>query len=743
MDNITWIEKTFHKRDCVHIIPRSREPHRCIPGCQICQRLVRCCCGQLLQQHSRYIGNLGSSSSGVHLGSNLHQELGPWTVERHTVKSPTDAYGTILFQGGSQGCKAKYVRLSDDSKTEDIVHLMVNYWRMNIPKLVISVHGGTQKFEMHPTMKEALCKGLIKVAETTGAWILTGGINNGVAAHIGDSIKEVASRLTHTVCTVGIAPWGVIEGRDDLLGQNVMAQYQALKNPLSKLHVLNSHHSHFLLVDDGTVGKHGGEIHIRRELEKKISQQQIHTRTATCVPLVAIFIEGGPNSIYTVLEYLQQKPPVPVVVFEGSGRAADLLAYVYEQTESCGSLPEGIESEVFATIRRMFTLNQKDTAYLFQSLLACMKIKNLITVYRAGSEEHQDIDVAILTALLRGTNTSPNDQLVLALTWNRVDIAENQIFLHGQQWRTEPLEQAMLDALILNKVAFVKLLIENGVNMHKFLTIPRLEELYNTKQHANQTLLHLIQDVKKGTLPAGYKITLMDIGLVVEFLMGGTFRCNYTKKPFRAMYKSLQQRSTRNAVSNTSPHSSNTRHKYFIQTAQPYKPKVNNSNDDKKTTGIVENEDRITKPFPHPFNELLVWAVLTNRQTMALFLWQHGEDSLAKVLVARKLYLSMYHEARLCDIADDTWRKLKANSKEFGKLALELLDKAHKQNERMAMKLLTYELSSWSSFTCLKLAVFGRLRAFVGHTCTQKLLSDIWMGRLNLRKNPWVKHSDN
>lgn len=42
------------------------------------------------------------------------------------------------------------------------------------------------------------------------------------------------------------------------------------------------------------------------------------------------------------------------------------------------------------------------------------------------------------------------------------------------------LEQAMLDALVMDRVDFVKLLIEHGVNMHRFLTISRLEELYNT-----------------------------------------------------------------------------------------------------------------------------------------------------------------------------------------------------------------------------------------------------------------------
>lgn len=42
------------------------------------------------------------------------------------------------------------------------------------------------------------------------------------------------------------------------------------------------------------------------------------------------------------------------------------------------------------------------------------------------------------------------------------------------------LEVAMMDALINDRVDFVKLLLENGVSMHTFLTIPRLEELYNS-----------------------------------------------------------------------------------------------------------------------------------------------------------------------------------------------------------------------------------------------------------------------
>lgn len=77
--------------------------------------------------------------------------------------------------------------------------------------------------------------------------------------------------------------------------------------------------------------------------------------------------------------------------------------------------------------------------------------------------------------------------------------------------------------------------------------------------------------------------------------------------------------------------------------------------------------------------------------------------------------------------------------RQFGQLALDVLEKAFKQNEPMAMKLLTYELKNWSNFTCLKLAVSGGLRPFVSHSCTQMLLTDMWMGRLKMRKNSWLK----
>lgn len=68
--------------------------------------------------------------------------------------------------------------------------------------------------------------------------------------------------------------------------------YQAISNPLSKLAVLNNSHSHFILSDNGTCGKYGPEVKLRRQLEKHISLQKINTRK--CLDLVLSILGFSP-----------------------------------------------------------------------------------------------------------------------------------------------------------------------------------------------------------------------------------------------------------------------------------------------------------------------------------------------------------------------------------------------------------------------------------------------------------------
>lgn len=698
----SWIEANFQKRECAKFIPNAKDEQRC-------------CCGR----------------PSTHHGPNqwdLSKELPPadtWVPSKHTRASPTDAYGTLEFQGGPHPTKAEYIRVSYDARPEVLLQLFTREWGLELPKLLITVQGGKANFELQPKLKKILRKGLSKAAKTTGAWIFTGGTNTGVTRQVGDALLLERSQRSGRVITLGIAPWGIVENNHDLIGANRDVPYHSISSPRSKFAALNNRHAYFLLVDNGTQGRYGAEICLRRKLEKFISIQRLNPYTFSSIPVVCLVIEGGTNTIRAVLEYVTDNPPVPVVVCDGSGRAADLIAFVHKYASDSESgeqvVLEAMKEYLLNMIQRTFEVGEEQAIMLYGELLQCTRRKHLITVFRIcerGESRLQELDQIILIALLKSQQLTPSEQLSLSLTWNRVDIARSEIFVYGQEWPPGALQEAMMQALEHDKIDFVKLLLENGVTMRKFLTIPRLEELYNTKHGPSNTLGYILRDVRPH-IPRGYVYTLHDIGLVINKLMGGAYRALYTRRKFRPIYAKVM-----NKTPCMHRHSTSYAKQYGNTMTLLAEALPNNSN---------------WNLFDFPFNELLIWAVLMKRQKMALLMWQHGEEALAKALVACKLYKAMAHEAAEDDMETEVYEELRSYAKEFENIALELLDYCYRQDDDQTQQLLTCELQNWSGQTCLSLAVAANHRALLAHPCSQIILADLWMGGLRTRKNTNLK----
>ncbi|XP_058178752.1 transient receptor potential cation channel trpm [Anopheles ziemanni] len=695
----SWIEANFQKRECIKFIPSTKNGDSC-------------CCGQERRTHQFVPGIEPGIAGDV------------WLPQKHTRAQSTDAYGTIEFQGGAHPTKAQYVRLSYDTRPELLVQLFTREWNLELPKLLITVQGGKANFELQPKLKKVLRKGLLKAAKTTGAWIFTGGTNTGVTKQVGDALLLEGQQRSGRVVSIGIAPWGIVERNHELLGHNRDVPCHSISSPRSKLAVLNNRHAYFLLVDNGSQGRYGAELILRRKLEKYISNQKLQPFTHSSTPVVCLVIEGGTNTIRAVLEYVTDNPPVPVVVCDGSGRAADLIAFVHKYASDSGEqqVLESMHDYLLATIQKTFEVSQDQAEQLYQELLQCTKNKNLITVFRIQDRPEgntQELDQTILTALFKSQHLSPPEQLSLALTWNRVDIARSEIFVYGQEWPHGALDEAMMQALEHDRIDFVKLLLENGVSMRKFLTIPRLEELYNTKHGPANTLGYILRDVRPH-IPKGYVYTLHDIGLVINKLMGGAYRSYYTRRKFRPIYAKVM-----NSYVNT--------HR---------KPSTFQRSAGINSMSLVAGLLPVTSDmalFELPFNELLIWAVLTKRQQMALLMWTHGEEALAKSLVACKLYKAMAHEAADDDLDTEIYEELRSYAKEFESKGLKLLDFCYRQDAERAQRLLTCELQSWSSQSCLSLAVAANHRAILAHPCSQIILADLWMGGLRTRKNTNLK----
>ncbi|KAH8290660.1 hypothetical protein KR054_004810 [Drosophila jambulina] len=717
----SWIETNFQKRECIKFIPCPKDD-------------TKCCCGQVQITHQTIPG-IESGSPG---------DL--WLPTKHTRPQPTDAYGTIEFQGGAHPTKAQYVRLSFDTRPELLVQLFTKEWNLELPKLLITVQGGKANFDLQAKLKKEIRKGLLKAAKTTGAWIFTGGTNTGVTKQVGDALLLEGQQRTGRVVSIGIAPWGIVERNHELLGHNREVPCHSISSPRSKLAVLNNRHAYFLLVDNGTQAKYGAELILRRKLEKFISNLKLHPFTHSSTPVVCLVIEGGTNTIRAVLEYVTDSPPVPVVVCDGSGRAADLLAFVHKYASDGEEQPvlESMRDYLIGTIQKTFEVGLDQSEKLYQELLQCTRNKNLITVFRIQEKpegEAQELDQTILTALFKSQHLSPPEQLSLALTWNRVDIARSEIFVYGQEWPNGALDEAMMQALEHDRIDFVKLLLENGVSMKKFLTIPRLEELYNTKHGPANTLGYILRDVRPH-IPKGYIYTLHDIGLVINKLMGGAYRSYYTRRKFRPIYAKVM-----NSYANACRKSSTYQYQRYA-----------GANSLSLVTGLLPFTSEMAL-FEFPFNELLVsdfsaaaaryfdsdkdsphlhhqiWAVLTKRQQMALLMWTHGEEALAKSLVSCKLYKAMAHEAAEDDLDTEIYEELRSYAKEFESKGNKLLDFSYRQDAEKAQRLLTCELHSWSNQSCLSLAVAANHRALLAHPCSQVILADLWMGGLRTRKN--------
>lgn len=142
-----WVEQSFSKRDCARFIASAKEAAR---------EAHQCACGEKRAYHKTH----GVKSVG---------EAGEvWAPAHHTVSSPTDAFGTIDFLGGPHPNKAQFIRLGFDSRPDLIFQLLTREWGLELPKLIISVHGGKANFELHPRLKRVLRKGLLRAAKTTG-----------------------------------------------------------------------------------------------------------------------------------------------------------------------------------------------------------------------------------------------------------------------------------------------------------------------------------------------------------------------------------------------------------------------------------------------------------------------------------------------------------------------------------------------------------------------------------------------
>uniref|UniRef100_A0A8C3NZX1 TRPM SLOG domain-containing protein n=1 Tax=Cyanoderma ruficeps TaxID=181631 RepID=A0A8C3NZX1_9PASS len=475
--------------------------------------------------------------------------------ERDSLMYPS---GLLLFTGFFS-CLLKFMKVRSTIHPGIIFEVMLNKWKLPAPNLVISLVGGEENFQMKPWLRDALKKGFIKAAESTGAWIFTSALRVGVTRHLVQAVRDLAlasTSSTLSVIAIGITSLRKIQHREILdntkgeEGERNLWHLLFIRNvqvycpPYS----LDHNHSHFILVDHTAPEEPDGTTKLRFTLEKYISEQ----RTG-----------------YGGKQVLGLENSAPWLILAGSGGTADILAAFMNDPQLI--MPEAVEKQ----------FKEKFPAESFSTDFVC--ISYFLPACKSQSQEAKEY----------------LDELKLAVAWNRVDIAKSEIFNGDVEWKSCDLEEVMMDALVNNKPEFVKLFIDNGANIYEFLTYSRLQRLYCSisQKCLLYELLLKKHEESKLTLagPTGQQqneqkeicplFTLSEVSRVLK---------DFLHDACKGFYQDLRHGGKKKYVS---------------------------YNFDKTNTKRVPGPLDMNQKSENPWRDLFVWAVLQNRHKMANYFW--------------------------------------------------------------------------------------------------------------------------
>uniref|UniRef100_A0A8C9RN27 Transient receptor potential cation channel, subfamily M, member 5 n=1 Tax=Scleropages formosus TaxID=113540 RepID=A0A8C9RN27_SCLFO len=607
--------------------------------------------------------------------------------------------GDIDFIGASK-TRGKFVRVCYSMDPTLIYQLLTEQWGLSPPHLVVSLVGGDELAQMKPWLRDTVRKGLVKATQTTGAWILTNGLRFGITKHLGQAVRDHALASTSSkvqVVAIGITPWNMIHNKELLISAkpDQPARYPSEDLPHGTVYSLDCHHSHFVLVEEDPQ-QPGSTCEMGVKLLQHISQQRTgYGGTGSFeIPVLCLLVHGEPKILQRMYKGIVNS--TPWLILAGSGGVADILVTLINKGFWDTETVQELLLDTFHT-----GFHSTDLTTWTRQILKIMKNGHLLTVHDP-EQETSELDTVILRALVKACKAQSQeaqdylDELKLAVAWDRVDIAKSEIFNGDVEWTACDLEEVMMDALVNDKPDFVKLFVDNGVNLGEFLTYGRLQELYCSipekcllndllkKQKEKQLLLAkarapgIIHSEPGERRP---RFTLHEVSKVLKDFLHDSCKGFYQKIP--------TEKGNKNRLGPT--------------------PK-----------NLPDPEEHCE----HPWRDLFLWAVLQNRQQMANYFWAMGPEAVAAALAGCKILKEMAH----LESEAETARSMK--EAKYEQFALDLFSECYANSEDRAYALLVRKTCSWSKSTVLNLATEADAKCFFAHDGVQALLTKIWWGAM-------------
>ena len=703
-----YITDNFFKRVCCHFIPQPRDWN-------LDNSLDWCKCGLHSKDHTNdaLTSNDGDDPEAV------------WNYLRHTVRAPTDAFGVVDFVDETLDTSTHYLRLDLETPVTKIINLLVDKWGLPIPHLIMSIFGESYRDLDLNLLKENaalfadLTSGLLKAAGTTAAWFTTTGLNCGVNKLVGRAVGNNRSFI-NAIPTIGFTPWGAVRDCEDLVDMegsfpaSYLTYVMSGEDSPSEL-ALESNHTHFLLLDKGIRGSF-----YKTCVAKKRVEVELYMANSKNAQMVSIMIAGDLNSLKEARKRVEIKKPL--IIMRGTGRMADIICLAFDglqesqirriaslhdlqRTPSAQKLSLEATETVLSALRetyhsrknQSFDQQMNDIRYLVNN-------QEYITICKCGTDE---VDKIILSGLIRSMGAIQDQQsgldntrmafhqLRLAIFWNRVDLAVEEIF-RGLRFSDDLMDELLYLAMKMNRVDFVRKFINKGSSIGVFLTQPRFLELLNdipktsflgrllTKKRRRMQRLKPKCVSKKGFNKRQF--TFKHFSRVIYEISDGVYQCTTSPKVICG-----RSCNTRFSVASIKSH------------------------------------------FEDPEVLLVLLCVLDNRHQMAMLLWEHSKSPAMLALVVSHIYKWIAdRETSYIEITPEMTPVLLQNADEFQSLAFRIVEEASKNYPaHWVDSLITHSYFNWGGKTLLQVADFTDASTFISHTAIQDYVTKQWMGKLD------------
>nr|XP_031546978.1 LOW QUALITY PROTEIN: transient receptor potential cation channel subfamily M member 5 [Vicugna pacos] len=513
----------------------------------------------------------------------------------------------------------QFVKVPSGVAPSVLFDLLLAEWHLPAPNLVVSLVGEERPFTVKSWLRDVLRKGLVKAAQSTGAWILTSALRVGLARHVGQAVRDHSLASTSTksrVVAIGIASLGRVLHRrvlDDAQEDSLVHYPMDEGGGQGPLCSLDNNHAYFILVEPGPPGKGDGPTELRLRLERHISEQRTcHGGTSSIeIPVLCLLVNGDPSTLERISRAVEQA--APWLILAGSGGIADVLAALMNQPHLL--VPQVAEKQ-FKEKFPSEHFSWEDVVRWTELLQNITSHPHLLTVHDFEQEGSEELDTVILKALVKACKSHSQeaqdylDELKLAMAWDHVDIAKNEIFNGDVEWKSRDLEEVLMDALVSNKPEFVRLFVDNGADVADFLTYGRLEQLYRSVPPKS-----LLFDLLQRKHEEG-RLTLAGLG-------------------------SQQARELPTGTPAFSLHEVSRVLKDFLHDAcrglyQAERAPARRPMGQKWLLDLNQRSE-------NPWRDLFLWAVLLSRHEMATYFWAMGQEGVAAALAACKILKEMSH----------------------------------------------------------------------------------------------------